>query len=88
MKLKYSFEVVDMGDQVIAVPVGNNADQIHGVIKLNREAAEILQMLNDGLDEESIKTALGQKYDNDSSAIGSYVEKVIEYIENIGVAKE
>ena len=35
MRLKHFFETIDMGDEIIMVPVGASAQQVHGVIKLN-----------------------------------------------------
>ena len=88
VRLICSFEVVDMGDQMIAVPVGGNAEQIHGVFKLNKEAAEIIKLLNDGLEKASIIESLKQKYDNDSATINSYVNKVVENLKEIGALEE
>ena len=37
MKLKYTFEAVDMGDEIIFVPVGDKASEVHGVLKLSKK---------------------------------------------------
>ena len=54
MKLKCTFDFVDMGDEIIAVPIGPNSDEIGGVFKLNKEGMEILKLLNDGLSREEV----------------------------------
>ena len=45
MKLKNTFESVDMGNEIIMVPVGKSAEQVQGVLKLNAEGLEIMNML-------------------------------------------
>ena len=55
MKLKYVFETVDMGDEYIAVPVGRNANQMRGILKLNKSGSEILECLSkETTEEESV----------------------------------
>lgn len=62
MKLKYSFEAVNMGNEIIMVPVGDNADQVHGVLKMNNEGQEIVNMLMNETDADSIINSLSEKY--------------------------
>ncbi len=77
MKLKYRFEEVDMGDQIISVPVGKDSEKIHGVLKMNREGLEIVKLLEEETSEEAIVEQLTAKYENDKSIIESYVHDVI-----------
>ena len=39
--LKYELDMIDMGDKVIAVPVGDGSDDIPGVFKLNKSVFTI-----------------------------------------------
>ena len=77
MKVQYSFETVDVGDEFIAVPVGENASEIHGIVKMNTEGKEIFDLLTKGLNEEEIVNVLLDKYDNDKDKIVEYVHNVI-----------
>ena len=47
MKLRYEFEIVDMGDEVCAVPVGDGAESFHGVLQLNDVAAKMLAYIRE-----------------------------------------
>ena len=38
MKLKYEFIITEIGDDMIAVPTGDGADQFHGTVRLNGDA--------------------------------------------------
>ena len=78
MKLKYNFESVDMGSEIIAVPVDNGSQHLHGVLKLNKEGFEILEMLKEDTFEEDILDVLTSKYDNDPKDIKQYVHMFVE----------
>ena len=45
MRMKYMLEKMEMDDQVIAVPVGENCEEFHGIIKLNETAERIIDLL-------------------------------------------
>lgn len=62
MKLKYDFSVMDMGDEIVAVPVGDNADQFHGMIRLNSTAAEILELLREDTTPPEVHKILMERY--------------------------
>ena len=72
MKLKYQFTVMDMGDEFAAVPVGEDAAKFHGMLKLNKESAEILELLKEDTDPAKIHRYLKEKYpDSTDSEIGN-----------------
>lgn len=80
MKLKYTFEIMEMDDQVVAVPVGDNADGFRGILKLNQTAAEILNLLMNEKSIDEIKEELAKKY---SSDIGEIDKAVDDFIANL-----
>lgn len=77
MKLKYSFESVDMGDEIILVPVGEGANEVKGVIKLNKEGLEIVELLKNNITKDQIVKLLSAKYENDWHTLSGWVDKVI-----------
>ena len=71
MKLKDDFTVMDMGDEFAAVPVGEDAAKFHGMLKLNKESAEILNLLKEDTEPETIHKYLKDKYpDSTDEEIG------------------
>lgn len=88
MKLKYLFETVDMGDEYIAVPVGRNANQMRGILKLNKSGLEILECLSKETTEEEIITYLCDKYNISGDSIGVCVRKTISDLKNMGLILE
>ena len=80
MKLKYSFETVEMGNEYVSVPIGESANVLRGVIKLNHEGAEILDLLKTETTEEQIIDTIAAKYENDRETIARYVHQAIKVL--------
>ena len=78
MRLKHQFEIMDLDDRVIAVPVGDGAEMYHGVFKMNETAAVIFNLLNEETTEEAIVAFMKEKY---SAPIDLLTEDVHKYIE-------
>ena len=85
MKLICDFEMVDMGTEIIAVPVGGKADQVHCVIKLNESGRIILELLTKGTTEEQILNMLCNKYRNDREELEQYIRDVVLLLNSYGV---
>jgi hypothetical protein len=88
MKLKYRFEVVDVGEELIAVPVGEDAEKIHGVLKLNKAGKEIADLLQEDTTEEQIIAILSSRYNNDKNIIETYVRNAVESFRNANLIEE
>ena len=88
LKLKYTLEVVNMGDEYIAVPVGENAHDLQGVVKLNKAGCEILELLDHETTEEEIVANLAQKYNNTAENIKELVHTFIEQIKSFKLLNE
>lgn len=88
MKMKCTFEPVDMGSEIIAVPVGNGADQAHGVLKLNKTGLEIVDMLGKDTTIEEIVSKLTSKYNNDADTIVKYVQDIVELLRSNNLIEE
>lgn len=76
MKLKSTFEPVDMGDEIVMVPVGKDAGKVRGIIKLDAAGKEIFDLLIAYDDEDEIIRLLSAKYENDRETLMKYVCKV------------
>ena len=62
MKLRYEFTVMDMGGEIAAVPVGDNAGDFHGMLKLNESSAFVLDLLREDTTPEAVHKKLKEKY--------------------------
>lgn len=88
MKLKYSFEAVNMGNEIIMVPVGDNADQVHGVLKMNSEGQEIVNMLMNETDADSIINSLSEKYNAEKELIKKNVQDIVQLLRDNKLLEE
>lgn len=69
MKLKYDFEIVEMGEQSVAVPVGEN--NFNGVINLNDVGAKMLSIVAESTTPMEAHEKLCREYpEADSNEIG------------------
>ncbi len=88
MKLKYHFDAVDMGDEIISVPVGDGAEQVQGVLRLNHSGNEIMELLKDEITEDKIIRILEAKYDNGKEELAEYVDGAIKTLAGAGLIEE
>lgn len=88
MKLGCSFEFVDMGEEIIAVPVGENANLVRGVLKLNKEGKEIIELLQSNISREQIVNTLSEQYTTDKNVLLAYVNETIKAIRDAGLLSE
>ncbi len=77
MKLKYTFEIMEIDDQLMAVPVGEKADELHGIVKLNKTASSIFECLKEDVSEEEIVEKLYESYE---SSLDELKEDVHSYL--------
>ena len=85
MKAKYSFEIMELDDDLVAVPVGGDSHQFNGVLKVNETAAAILKLLEQETSEEQIVNDLLKDYDGDPEEIRGYVSEFLEKLKTEGV---
>ena len=87
MKAKYMFEVMDMDDCQVAVPVNGSADLFHGVLKLNETGVAILKLLENETNEDNIVADLLKKYEGDPEKIREYVREFLETLKAEGLVQ-
>lgn len=85
MKTKYSFEMMELDDGLVAVPVGEEASKFHGVLKVNETAAAILKLLEQETTEEDIVEELLKEYSGDKKEVAECVHEYIETLTAEGV---
>lgn len=88
MKLKYTFETMELDDDTVAVPVGEGSEQFQGVVKLNKTGAIIFDMLKEDISEEAIVEAIEEKYNASRETISADVRKYIDIFREKGLLSE
>ena len=62
MKLKYTFVINEVADQMVAVPVGDDLGEFNGFIKMNDVGADIFELLKEDTTVDAMVEALKVKY--------------------------
>lgn len=88
MKLTMDFEILDLADEMIAVPVGDNADGFHGVLKLNEEAAAIIRLLGQETTAEQIADELLKEYSVSREELLSYINSFVDQLRSNNLLAE
>ncbi len=88
MKLKYEFAALDLDNGKVLVPMGKDSEDYHGILKLNADALEIINLLKDDTTEEKIVQQLAKKYENDKEELARFVDKSIEVLREQGLILE
>lgn len=85
MKLKYNFEIMELDEEHIAVPVGDNAGELHGIVKFNSTGAEIIKLIQEEKSEEEIVEELSKEYDSALNEIQEFVTGFIAQLKEAGL---
>lgn len=86
MRLKYKFSMMDMGGEIAAVPVGDNAGEFHGMLKVNDISADILSQLEEDTTPEKVHAYLVEKYpDSTKDEIGAQLASFLNQLISEGL---
>lgn len=79
MKLKHSFLITELGEEIVAVPVGEEGSDggFRGIVRLNETAAVVWRGLIDGLNEQQIAEQFVREYDVDMETALAAVQKIV-----------
>ena len=88
MRLRYTFDILELDDSFIAVPVGKSAEEFSGVLKLNSSAKKILDLLDTDITEEKICESLCKEYPGQEECIKQYIIDVISKLRGSNIIEE
>ena len=88
MKSRYTFEKMELDGEIVAVPVGESAENLHAVLTLNEEAMRILELLQKETTEEGIVAQLMKEYAGEREEIAPLVSAYIEQLRREGLLEE
>ena len=83
-KLKTGFILRKIADQIMAVPVGPQTSNIHGMIALSESGELLWNALVSGADEEGLVELLTQNYEVDKETALNDVRLFLKGLESQG----
>ena len=88
MKLKPTFEIVQVADEYLAVPVGAAAGVFHGIVALSEAAAFLLQNAQGDSTEEELVQLLLDNYQVDEETAYQDLRSLTEKLRQLGMIEE
>ena len=88
MKSKYTFEKMELDGEIVAVSVGEGAEELHAVLNVNEEAMRILELLQEETTEENIVAQLLKEYEGKKEEIAPLVSEYIRQLFQEGLLEE
>ena len=85
MKLKNEFMTHMDGENQMMVDV---SEKFSGLVRSNKTAAEIIDLLKTDTTEENIISTMQKKYDVSESVLKQDVHRIIETLRNVGAIDE
>ena len=83
-RLKKGFIVRKIGEQIMAVPIGTQTSEIHGMIALSESAELLWKALEEGSTVEEMTRILTENYDIDASTAETDIKAFLEQLKNQG----
>lgn len=85
MKLKPDFQIVQMANDYMLVPTGDQIDSFNGTVILNEVSAFILNQLKEDLEKEDLVERLVKEFDVESATAREDVDVAVEKMKQIGI---
>ena len=88
MKRNENFEIVDVSNEYVAIPIEEEADRFRGIVVLSEPAAFLLKHLDQHMTEEDLYLLILEEYDVDSSVARSDVRNIVQTFYSMGLVKD
>ena len=88
MKLENGFEIVNIVDDYMLVPVGEKMEQFNGTVILNEVSAFLLKKMKNDVTKEELIEYIIEEYDVDKGRAKMDVENVMKEMIEIGIIHE
>lgn len=88
MIISTNYRIVEVADEYMAVPIGSEASNFHGVIALSEAAAFLLRKMNISRSRNDLKEFLLEEYDVEETVAEKDIDRVIKEFLEYGLIEE
>lgn len=88
MKLKYEFSINQMGDNYVAVPLGDSIVEFNGILKLNKEAAYIIEALNSDITYDKLVETVAEHFACEAAEAKENVDSIVSDLKEADLLAE
>ena len=85
MKIKSNFEFVSIGDEVMLIPVGDEARRFRSLLVMNDETALIIRLLQTDQTTDTLLKAFLEGYDLDLEIARNELERLLRKLDDMGI---
>lgn len=89
MKINENFLLRDVAGNKVVMPIGEAADRIHGMIKLNGTGAFLFERLQEGTDEATLLADMCRTYtDVSEEQAAADIRRFVATLRQIGIIED
>ena len=88
MRVNPNFELVNMADDYILVPIGEQMESFNGTVVLNEVSSFIFERLEKDQTEEKLVNSLMDEFEVDSNTARTDVHKALSEMRKLGIIYE
>ena len=88
MKLRGTFTIREVAGEIIAIPVGNTALELNGMIILNPVSRLIWEKLEKGSDMEQILDAMTEAFEVDRQVAAQDLQEILDELSRQGMLED
>ena len=88
MRINKDFEIVEIANEYMAVPLGNAAVSLNGVVALSEASVYLLRQMEQPKTKEELLELLLREYDVEEDIAKGDIENFISELINIGLIIE
>ena len=85
MKMSDGFELVHIADEHMAVPVGEKADKVKGLVVLSPAASFLLENMKEDKTVDELVTLLTGEYNVDREKAHADIEEMVGSLRTVGL---
>ena len=88
MKTSGDFHFMTIADEYMAIPVGEKANSLHGIIALSEETAFLLENMSQHKSEDQLVDILTSKYDVCAVNARMDIQNILPVLFELGLIEE
>ena len=88
MKVNPSFKIVHIADEVLAIPIGKEAESFKGVVLLTEESAFLLENIDGKKSVKEIVALFLDEYDVEEKKVTEDISRMLQEFVRIGLIEE
>ena len=88
MRMKSCFEIVEVADEFLAIPIGDEVDAFCGIVALSEATAYLLNHMKKSKSKDDLIDILMNEYDVEYDVAKKDVEKNIKQLYDIGLIED